>query len=488
MAGMVERAGRAAWIASVAAALLAVLAVRIVVMRASGAGLYVDEAQYWDWSRQLAWGYWSKPPGIAVLIALSTSLFGDGLTGVRVLSMACWPAAAGVLAWTAAQIGGRTAALWAAALFITTLDASVLGLVATTDAPLVLCWAIAFGCSWRAWQGDKVGDRTRAWWLAAGAATGIGLLAKYSMGAIVVSWAMLAWRGGRRTVRGVALACVLAGLLALPNLLWNAANGWPTFTHTAAITVNAAPPDGLTHVRSVVEYVVGQLLAWGPIALIVAAVCWRRRGALELAPQAGDASWFAWTFVWPFLAIGALQALHAKTQVNWTAPALLGACLWLALRADRAMAPRRALQFGIAGIALGSVLALAGNLQHALQGGWQLDPWARMRGWQEALSALRPVLDAHPGVEIAAPRRDLIAHADYIWRDANRPVQAWPQAGPPDNHFAQFRPLRGHADEVLVLSEFGPDEAMRAAYPVWTKLAASSSGRVTVQLWRGSRR
>ena len=43
-----------------------------------------DEAHYWDWSRNLAWSYYSKGPLVAWLIRLSTELFGPlclSLTG-----------------------------------------------------------------------------------------------------------------------------------------------------------------------------------------------------------------------------------------------------------------------------------------------------------------------------------------------------------------------------------------------------------------------
>src|SRR5450432_2364124 len=35
-----------------------------------------DEAHYWDWSRHLDWGYYSKGPLVAWLIRLSCELFG----------------------------------------------------------------------------------------------------------------------------------------------------------------------------------------------------------------------------------------------------------------------------------------------------------------------------------------------------------------------------------------------------------------------------
>src|SRR5438552_1817437 len=42
-----------------------------------------DEAQYWDWSRQLDWSYYSKGPLVAYIIRASCAIFGDTMQGVR---------------------------------------------------------------------------------------------------------------------------------------------------------------------------------------------------------------------------------------------------------------------------------------------------------------------------------------------------------------------------------------------------------------------
>src|SRR4029078_7333905 len=42
------------------------------------ADLFVDDAQYWFWGRELAWGYYSKPPLIGWLLRLSTAIGSDG--------------------------------------------------------------------------------------------------------------------------------------------------------------------------------------------------------------------------------------------------------------------------------------------------------------------------------------------------------------------------------------------------------------------------
>ena len=56
---------------------------RIAGLMATPLNLHFDEAQYWAWSRNLAWGYFSKPPLIAWAIAATTALFGDAEWAVR---------------------------------------------------------------------------------------------------------------------------------------------------------------------------------------------------------------------------------------------------------------------------------------------------------------------------------------------------------------------------------------------------------------------
>jgi hypothetical protein len=48
--------------------------------------LYADEAYYWGWAQHFDFGYYSKPPMVAWLIMLGTSLFGDTFVGIKILS------------------------------------------------------------------------------------------------------------------------------------------------------------------------------------------------------------------------------------------------------------------------------------------------------------------------------------------------------------------------------------------------------------------
>src|ERR1700748_1112024 len=65
------------------AILLVLTAARLVGLKYSVVDLFFDEAQYWAWSRELAFGYFSKPPLLAWAIALTDPICGSGEPCVR---------------------------------------------------------------------------------------------------------------------------------------------------------------------------------------------------------------------------------------------------------------------------------------------------------------------------------------------------------------------------------------------------------------------
>ncbi len=381
------RAARPTYWMVLLAFMLGSLALRIWVLRTATAPgdltLQVDEAQYWLWSRDLHWGYYSKPPVIAALIAGSTAWFGHDLLGVKLLAMAMYPVTALVLAelarrmalsvWPAvmsveqSQAAGQWAervGLLAAALFLTSPLTGLLGLAVTTDAPLLLFWACGAFLLWEALHRGR-----RRTWLLLGVVWGVGVLSKYTMLAFAASVLPLAltdgpgtrwlgWPGRPGGVTGSVLRDRLLGLMMtggvmllalLPHLAWNADHGWPTLTHTVEITAEAHRTDGRGGWSSVGEFTGGQWVQFGPLWLLVllAAVVavWRQRrsvaavasGASVTVAAVGErwsrAMRFAFWLSAPLLIVGVAQAWNAKAQINWTAPAghglfLFGA-LWL---------------------------------------------------------------------------------------------------------------------------------------------------------------
>src|SRR6516165_7127979 len=230
--GAVEGSFRLALLPSPAALMLAgVLAItglRLLWLVFQPADLYPDEAQYWFWAQHPAFGYYSKPPLVAWLIALTIGLFGESEFAIR-LSAPLLHAGAAVFVYAiGARLYDGRIGLWSALAYASLPGASISAFIISTDAPLLLFWAAALYAFIRARE-----DSGRGWWLAVGAACGLGLLAKYAMAYWIFSALgfVLMLRAERRHLGPLLTAIGIALLLYSPNFWWNWNNGFVSYLH-----------------------------------------------------------------------------------------------------------------------------------------------------------------------------------------------------------------------------------------------------------------
>ncbi len=436
----------------------ALLLWRLLVIPQLGISLYVDEAQYWTWAQHLDWGYFSKPPGVAVLIAASTALFGDGVIGVKALSMLCYPAAAWVIHAIARRLYDARTAFWSAAAVLTLPMFSWLGLFVSTDALLTLFWALALLAYLHVLEDDRWAN-----WLSLGALCGFGLLSKYTMIAWILAAALhlAIFHRPRLSSPKPWAAALLAVLILAPNLLWNVANDFPTLKHTADITVNKRAGGGW---RMLSEFWAAQWVAFGPvlgsvfIALLVhARQTWQDEKLRLLL-------WFSF----PLWAVVSLQALKSNANANWAAPAFAPAAVaivaWLLQRKQgRLLAVGLAINLLFVGITYHwpQFLQLAGVAEASRK-----DPFTRARGWDELGRQLQPLVAAHPGNALVAENRTLLAHMIYELRELNPPAASWnPQQLKIDYYkmSTDLRPFIGHDVLFITRDPLGADITGRFA-------------------------
>ena len=508
-----QRAGL--WVLSGLAGLLLFRVVLLMLLADRGVGLHVDEAQYWWWSRDLQWGYFSKPPGIAALISLSTALFGDSVVGIRVLPALCWIVTAWALWALGCAMHAPRAGAWAALLLCTSVASNWLGMVATTDAWLMTFWALAMLVTWHAQSlpTDAPPLRRAAWWALAGAVLGLAALGKYTAGALAASWVWLWWRRRASSSHALAgptlqaptlpdllIAGIATALVVLPHLLWNFFNDWPTLRHTAEITLQggAAPPtDGPRtagdRLHSFAEFFGGQWLLAGPALAVALLVMLVRslQGRKAASPWADLRVRWALAFSLPLLLVGFAQALHAKAQVNWALPMLLGLCMAAGLWTEqRRVRPWLMLMLGGITVALTAAISLHGDARL-----WRApeskpgapDVWGRMRGWGEALATLQPALQANAGQPVVATDRSVMAQALYAWRDEQRRFMSWSPDGTIRHHFDWKLPISTATGSstpcsVLFVDNEVPERFMPGA--TRTRLAQARAGRVDLSLWQ----
>jgi 4-amino-4-deoxy-L-arabinose transferase-like glycosyltransferase len=155
---------------------VALTIVRLIGLRLSSVDLFVDESQYWSWSRELAFGYFSKPPLLAWLIAAAEHVCGSSEACVRAPVPLIYLGTS-LLAYAIgrALYDARTG-FWAAMLTALGTGTVFSARIISTDVPLMLFWALALLAYVRLLQ--KADWR---WAVVLGLAIGAGLLAKYAM-------------------------------------------------------------------------------------------------------------------------------------------------------------------------------------------------------------------------------------------------------------------------------------------------------------------
>ncbi|MGD9637426.1 MAG: ArnT family glycosyltransferase [Alphaproteobacteria bacterium] len=214
---------------------LAITLFRVIILVLSPLELSFDEAQYWHWSKDLSFGYFSKPPVIAYLIYLTTSICGNGEACVRLASPLMHGATSLMVYLAASKLFDKKTGYFSALTYLTLTGVSFGSNLISTDVPLLFCYAAAIyflSCALTAnhWK----------WWLALGAVTGIGLLSKYSMAifpAVVLIYMLLNYKlYNPKHYLNFFLMLLLAIAIYSPNFYWNYTHHFASYAHTKANT------------------------------------------------------------------------------------------------------------------------------------------------------------------------------------------------------------------------------------------------------------
>ncbi len=285
--------------------LLALSAFRVFYLVVSPIELSGDEAQYWDWARNLDWGYFSKGPVVAWCIAASCALLGDTELAIRLPAVLMLAAASGAMFLLARRIYGNRVALWAALLMqgVPIFAAFAIGM--TIDPPYLLCWITAL------WLLHRAANDRRWWdWPLLGAAVGLGLLTKYTTAIFypaALGYLLTDPARRRRLKHPLPWLSVLLSLAFLvPLLAWDSQHGWVNLQHNLGHT----RVDEGFRLRPMLslEFVGGQLGVITPILapmMVIAAVKRRKRDPLSF--------WFCV----PLLGFFVLKSVQGRVNPNW---------------------------------------------------------------------------------------------------------------------------------------------------------------------------
>ena len=412
-----EREAPASWLPATLAVITALTLLRVAGSKLSVVDLFYDEAQYWSWSRDLAWGYYSKPPLLAWVIALAEHACGSDEWCIRAPS----PIFHGATSLVAYAIGrflydGRTG-FWAALL--TALGTGVVfsSRIVSTDVPLLFFFALALLAYFR-----LLAVPSWRWTILLGASIGLGLLSKYAMiyflpglalAAVVSKHARLAFARPE-----IWLALGLAAVVVAPNIAWNVSNSFATFQHTGGLVVGE--PVRPSIMRGL-EFLGSQIAVFGPIAFAVALFATLRFGSR----QSPEPDRILVAFFIPALVIVTGFAITVKAYANWAAVSCVPAAVLGAAILSRHHA-RWWMGDGVA-IGVATQLTLIGTdaVADRLSLPHFANPYRRTIGWREFATRAGQVARQVGAKTIASGSRSELSELQYYWRDQPEKVLWW---------------------------------------------------------------
>jgi 4-amino-4-deoxy-L-arabinose transferase-like glycosyltransferase len=382
-------------------------------------GFFADEAYYWLWSENLAFGYYDHPPMVALFIRLSTLLFGDTEFGVRFVGVVS-VAVDIFLVYRIALVlfESRRVAAWAA-IFANCTLLGVLSVITVPDQPMILFWLGGVYALARIARGGA-----GAWWLLVGAMLGLAAISKYT--ALFLAVAVPLWLVAAPPVRKWLrspwpyLGAALALLIMFPVILWNVAEGWPSIT----LQLNRGS-DGVP-LETFMLYVGLLPVAASPLIAILAVVglvqClrsgWLRdpaRALLVLMPL-------------PLLFYLAQHSLAEAIDPHWISPVVFLSAIFAAIPLGGSMRQRwrRAAEWlGVGAVAFGTVLTV--GTYTVLAELWMpfshiSNYTSRFRGWAEFSEAVAEKAQTEKADYVVASDYNVASLLRFHLRDTDVPI------------------------------------------------------------------
>tara|TARA_B100001093_G_scaffold267396_1_gene255737 strand:+ start:596 stop:2101 length:1506 start_codon:yes stop_codon:yes gene_type:complete len=420
--------------------LIGIACLRSLAIIATPLEIGVDEAQYWLWSQQFDFGYFTKPPLTSWIIGLSHSIFGHHQWAVRIPAPWLHLATALVLWRAGGWLGGPSAGRLAALLWSTLPAVGLGGFLISTDTPLLLFWSLGLMIIIGITGGHL--ERHRGM-VAAGAAFGAALMAKYAavyglLGLLIFVLLHRFWRGHNTvSIKQMVLFCFGCMLLASPNLVWNISHDFATVRHLGE---NANLTRQSYDIGNSLEFLGAQFLTAGPLAFAL------MLGILRLHKQRPETV-LLFGFSVPAMAIITLQAFLSEANANWALTAMPALVLWLSVwgsqmplsrlsRVKRNLVRSAILVNGVICTIL-VVICWTGQTGPLTP---HSDPLRRLRGWQALAADTQLVLDAHGAQTVIADRRASAALLNWHLHGRDVDVLVHDHDGIPSNHFEANHP------------------------------------------------
>lgn len=430
------------WYLAGTLAVLAVTLFRVGFLLVDRTDLFVDESQYWLWSRDLDFGYYSKPPLIAWVIRLTTEMAqSNAIFWVRLPAPLFHFATALILGILGRNLFGSRTAFWVMLSYISMPAVTLGSAVISTDTIMAPFFSLALLFYFRLLQQGKVVDA-----LLTGLMVGVAFLAKYAgvYFLICAALAALFLPSARPSLRHALLIFLAFLAVAMPNIVWNVLNDLSTFEHTLdnADWVRGNGDGFSLRYLKLAEFFFSQFGVFGPILFGTLLACTVRR----IPTQARTLVFFSV----PIIAIVCVQALLSKAYANWAVAAYFGGTVVVvAVLIDRHM---RLLKTSVwIGLVAALVLPVLTSVAYDVSIDGEKPALKRLLGREKMSRDILKAAEELKADVIVAQSRDILADLFYTGRHEDIRIRSVKPDGRPRNYYQLKFPFKSDGTDETVL-------------------------------------
>ena len=417
---------------------LTFILLRVFAIISTPLELSADEAQYWLWSKELNWGYFSKPPMIAWLIHVSNNIFGDYDYSIRILAPLIHGINAFVIFRLSQEINNNYLAHFLSSLIWLTLPIVGVGsFLMSTDTPLMLIWTTSLLVIVKAYNSDNL-----FLWNLAGLVAGLALYAKYAalylpLGLII--FYIINFQNEKNiNLRGLLFFVLNFIIVSLPNVIWNYFNNFHTINHLSSNAVIDAPSYSLL---GSLTFLIAQVAILGPLLFIVfllTAYNIKRLNKLSI---------FLLYFIFPVYILMFIQGFFSEANANWAAsalPAITILCGYFLSKRIKFAVLTIFSNFFICIFIL--IVSFNGNLIFL---DLKSDPLRKLKGWNILSEDLKDTISKENSDVVLVDRRGIAAELIYYLRNENIKIRVPESSKSPSNHYQLHYPLTDKENKIF---------------------------------------
>ena len=293
--------------------LIILFLIKIIALNLTTFNLFGDEAQYWLWSKEIEFGYFSKPPFLAWIIRVYTEILGDSFISLKLLPSFIYLLVAwGVYNLLVNSGLNKKDSLAGCLVFLFIPAVSFSSFIISTDLFLLLFWTLSLNEVIKISKKQSLKN-----FILLGIFLGLGFLSKYATIYFIVCLLLLTLldKNFRKILLnnflGLSLSVLCILIIIIPNIIWNINNDWITLQHTS---------DNANFKNMEIDFIRGgeflliQVLMLGPFLFI---------GGLINFNNINSVQKILLVFSLPIILIVLVEAVIVRANANWAAPALI---------------------------------------------------------------------------------------------------------------------------------------------------------------------